>query len=296
MFRAACLTLIAVLFAGGLVVARAAPPEESFVHDGAGLFSPAAVEKADAAIAAMRRSEGQGLVVETFPTVPPDRARAVRSMSRKARADFFRQWAADRAGALKVEGVYLLICRSPAWTQTTLGPGVEDRIFPENERLHLEGLLAVRSTKRQYDAELLDAVKYVGAALYANRNGLPPPDSSGPWLEASAVVVGLLAAWAALALARNAVRFWKPWPAGEPATDAGAGTAFAGGLVGGLAGAYLVAWLGDRLRGRRAAGKETPPPRPDTAAPAPAADEGLVPAEPYRDDRADTLERRAEEY
>jgi uncharacterized membrane protein YgcG len=295
MFRAACPALVAVLFAGGLAAAQAAPPQESFVHDEAGLFSAAAVEKANAAIAAMRRTEGEGLVVETFKTVPPDKVKAVRAMSRRAREEFFQRWAAERADALRVEGVYVLVCRSPAWTQATLGPATEDAIFPERERLHLEDILAVRSTKREYDAELLDAVTFVRAALYAHRNGLPPPESSGPWLEASLLIFGLLGVWLGLVLLRGAVRFWGHRPDGYPKAEPCTGMAFAGGLAGGLAGAHLVDWLAGRLRGRRPP-DEQPTPRPNVAEPAPAGDEGSIPAERFGHDSADTLERRAEEF
>ncbi|HJT79336.1 MAG TPA: hypothetical protein VJ739_19225, partial [Gemmataceae bacterium] len=197
--------------------------------------------------------------------------------------------------ALHVEGIYVLICRSPAWTQATLGPGTEDRAFPERDRLHLEYLLAVRSTKRQYDAELLDAVAFVRAALYANRNGLAPPESGGPWLEAGLVALGLLAVWLILALVRRALGFWGRHPDGDPEIAPCTGMAFAGGLAGGLAGAHTMTWLRDWFRGRHR----------ETSAPLPVApgqpeseptEEDLLPTEHYGPDDGSSLERRAEEY
>src|SRR6266446_7278694 len=90
------------------------------VQDEAGLFSPTAVQKANAEIAEIKRIYNKDLLIETF-----GKARAgiekVELKDRQAKRQFFVDWALERAKNSLVEGVYVLICKDPHYVQTVVG-------------------------------------------------------------------------------------------------------------------------------------------------------------------------------
>ncbi len=201
MLRCANRALLPVLLAISLTASvRAA------VSDEAGFFSPDAARRADDEIQEIKRQTGKDLVVETFKAVPEDQAKAVRSMNRAARDAFFAHWAQERARELGVDGVYVLICKSPAQAQVVLGPGTEDRLFPEPDRAELTRLLTPRFTRKQYDSELLDGVTLVRRTLYYNLNhpGAPRPEAM-TWPAVLLVIGGLLGLWLVVVVIRATV-------------------------------------------------------------------------------------------
>ena len=60
------------------------------VVDNAGFFSPDAVQKANDKIQRMRRDTGREMLVETFPSIPADKAADYKPENRQ---QFFEQWA-----------------------------------------------------------------------------------------------------------------------------------------------------------------------------------------------------------
>src|SRR5690349_17680222 len=98
-----------------LVCANPAIAVAPEIKDGAKFFSPEATRKANKEIREIAKNYDRDLLIETYPTIPGDQAERVKGMSREDRSQFFRNWAQDRAEAAVVHGVYILICREPAF-------------------------------------------------------------------------------------------------------------------------------------------------------------------------------------
>jgi uncharacterized membrane protein YgcG len=295
MFGRAAAAWLPALVAVCLVAPAAARAEGPPVRDEAALFSPAAVAQADAGIEEIRRTEHKDLVIETYPAVPEDQARAFAAMTRRQREDFFQRWADERARARGVDGVFVLICKSPPTTQVTLGPDTEDRVFPERDRDRLARTLTVSGRRKNYDAELLDAVALVRAALHHNPRTGGSQDAGRTWLWVGGVIGGLLLLWVVIGLLRAAVGLRGQQAPAETATPC-ANHPFVNGVLGGLFGAQASHWLCDSLF--------RPGPAPQTATPGGEAtgdEEAYAPSAgeaegPVADDSRSELERRAEDY
>src|ERR1700693_4811053 len=83
--------------------ARAVAPE---VKDGGGFFTPETITKANAQLAEIEKKYKKDFLIETFATVPADKAEAVKGMDKDARKRFFQAWAKERAKAVGVNGIY----------------------------------------------------------------------------------------------------------------------------------------------------------------------------------------------
>jgi hypothetical protein len=230
--------LVSILLIGWLAVVAQAAVLEPGVRDEAGYFKPQTVQKANEEIKDLQRELHKDLVIETFKTVPADKVKAVKGMSRAAREDFFARWADERARAEGVDGVYVLLCKSPPFTQVSLGPETDDRLFPDADRQRLAELLANHWSSRHYDQDLLDAVGFVRIRLNNNINNPSPPQDSWNGLRLLWIVLGLVGLWVVIAVLRALVSYLGR----EPVVDESApapGLRFLGGLLGGLFGKWV---------------------------------------------------------
>ncbi len=206
MFRRARWAWLPALAAGWLAATDPGTAAEGQpVTDNAGLFSPAAVQKANDEIRGIERAEHKDLVVETFKGVPEDKARAFAGMTRRARQDFLYQWAETRARERHVDGVYVLLCRSPRGAVAVLGPDTDEHVFPARDRERLADDLRPRLWPRNYDRDLLRAVDWFHATLHHNLVAGTTEDPGRIWPGTLGTIAGLLGLWGALGLARRAV-------------------------------------------------------------------------------------------
>src|SRR5947209_20630280 len=97
---------ILTVLAGWLLLSAAAQAQ---VKDDAGFFSADAVSKANAAIKEIKSTYKKDMQVETFKAIPTNLAAKAKTEGAK----FFDAWAQNRAVTLKVDGVYVLICKEP---------------------------------------------------------------------------------------------------------------------------------------------------------------------------------------
>lgn len=259
-----------------MLAVASASPARAAVKDEAGFFSATAIQKANSEIAEIQRRFRKNLLIETVRTVPDDKVDRVKQMDRSARDSFFHKWANERARADGVNGVYVLICKSPGHVQVEAGADTKKRAFtPQNERA-LSNLLITAFREKKYDRGLEDAVSYVQRSMANNLAGhtrsagpiVGPTGHAGPnrnapitggsmswivWLIL--IVVGV---WICFALLRGISRGMgaggRPPGPGGPGYGGygyggggygGGGGGFMSSVLGGLFGAAAGNWLYD---------------------------------------------------
>jgi hypothetical protein len=161
------------MFVAAVFLATMVPASsQAQVTDNAGIFSSAAVARADSDIRQMMRDHNKGLVIETFPSIPSDE-KAAAAADKKA---FFAKWADERATRLQINGVYVLVCMDPAYKhlQTVIGPQTLRRgDFTTENREMLDRQLAKQFKAGDFDDGLRDAVETVNQAYSENIHGSP---------------------------------------------------------------------------------------------------------------------------
>src|SRR4029450_5595588 len=135
------------------------------IQDAAGFFSQEAIATAGPQIAAIHKKLGKDLLVETYASLPADRAD---QYTPEKRNEFFATWAYQRAKALGLDGVIVLICKDPAFLQVEVGERTKQQAFTLAIRDYLQELLVTAFRQRQFDDGLRQAVAYYGQTLYAN--------------------------------------------------------------------------------------------------------------------------------
>jgi uncharacterized membrane protein YgcG len=125
------------------------------IQDTARFFSPEAVATAEQQIAAIQRTFGKDLRVETYATIPPDR---VDQSTPAQRQTFFATWAYQRAKAVGLEGVMILMCQDPAFLQVEVGDRTQHQAFTRAHRDQMRDLLVTAFKQRHFDDGLRQAV------------------------------------------------------------------------------------------------------------------------------------------
>lgn len=172
MFRTSCRALALAALAGWLAVA--APVSAAVapvIKDDGKFFSDEAREKADRKIKEIYREYNKDLLIETFPEVPADRAKDVDLKDKAARDTFFEEWAKDRAHEAEVNGIYVLICKTPPHLQVLVGNETQKRAFTRKDRDELAKILTGKFHDKDYDGGLAKAVDFVAERLKANGTG-----------------------------------------------------------------------------------------------------------------------------
>src|SRR5262244_2411586 len=101
-----------------LISLRLAHATGAGIQDAAGFFSKDAIATAEHQITAIHQKFGKDLRVETYAHIPTDRAD---QYVPEKRHEFFATWAYQRAKALGLDGVIVLICKDPAFLQVEVG-------------------------------------------------------------------------------------------------------------------------------------------------------------------------------
>jgi uncharacterized membrane protein YgcG len=139
------------------------------IKDEAKFFSADAVKKADKQIRDIERKYGKDLLIETLPAVPGDQAAKVKAMATEEREKFFHNWAADRAEAAVVNGVYVLVVKEPPHLEIEITAKARS-IFPKEEFDRLRSLLLGKFRNKQFDEGLLEAVRFVDERFAASQS------------------------------------------------------------------------------------------------------------------------------
>jgi len=262
------------------------------IQDAAGFFSQEAMATAEQQIATIHKKFGKDLRVETYASLPSDRAD---QYTPEKRAAFFATWAYQRAKALGLDGVIVLICKDPAFLQVEVGDHTKHQAFTLANRDHMRDLLVTAFRQRHFDDGLRQAVTYYGTTVAAHlgepgtglRPSMPTPQESTPstpqinrsllWLIGICLGLGVCL-WFLLRRRSGPGGYQGVQPnsgyppydyrgtppgIGYPPPDSryggwgggGFGRGFGGGILGGL----LGGWLGNRLARRDASSSQEEP-------------------------------------
>jgi len=161
--RRAALALIVGGWLGAALPAHAAGPE---VKDQAGFFSAATVQKANDELKAIQRLYHAEVLVETFATVPNNKAELVKAMGAAERERFYAGWVKERILAAGDKGIQILITKQPGHAQVGLSDEIKKRqAFTQKDRDDVTNALVADLRKNDADAGLLDALKLVRERL-----------------------------------------------------------------------------------------------------------------------------------
>lgn len=247
--------LMGAMLALGLPLAEASkansPPGAAGVVDGAKMFSKEAVTKAEKKIDSLRRSHNRGLFIETMGTPPTAWEKKIKSDRKKG----FSELSVERAKDQGVRGVYVLICKEPAFVQIAVGNVTRDAGFTTSHRGELRDAITTQLKKgpKNFDDALYAAVDTVESAFksmspapaakapVAARNadeGHDGSGSSGIWGWVILIVLIVLGVW----LVTGLIRAFSGGGGGGAGGGGGGGgfwTSMLGGLFGAAAGMYL---------------------------------------------------------
>ena len=113
-----------------LLVGGAKAASGNGVHDDAKFFSDNAISQATAVIDQIDRKHQKDLLIETIPSVSDDQQTQLQSEGKEA---FFHNLAVSHANQQGVRGVYILICKDPAYVLVDAGKSVRQRLFTSDD-------------------------------------------------------------------------------------------------------------------------------------------------------------------
>lgn len=240
---------------------------KTFVQDQAGLFDPAVINSVNQELAQTDQQYHEDLVVESFAAIPAVKEADERRLGKK---EFFAEWARERAKALQVTGVYVLICKHPGHLQVEVGNETRKRAFTLANRDQLVQILDRRFEAGQFNEGLQQGTAYFRQSLQANLGtGRPAAGGDGNgkphkgWSPLGGGLMGLVCIglavlaviWVIMGIVRaaSAARGGNG-PGPGPGYGPGYGPApgfggggFMPGLLGGLFGAAAGNWMYDRF-------------------------------------------------
>lgn len=253
------LAMTAALLTGGLIAAPAFASKSGAASEpgnlivlGNGeskLFTQEGIDRAKNAMSAARFEGGMMLTFDTWAELPEAKKGQYK---KETEAQFFLEWAKERASADHARGIYVLICRSPGYVEIIATKATRERGFTnENEQQLRKILLAPfheakdKPPEEQLkirDAALKNAVEYVigdlqGTHLTKTEAGRQAGMGVGGWVCLGLCV--LLGVWLVIGLIR----------AFSGGGYGAGGGGFMSSLFGGLFGAMAGMWLYNSMFG-----------------------------------------------
>jgi len=149
----------------------AAADDAPAVRDAAGFFAPDTARKANEDIAALKKQYQVDVLIETFPSVVPDKLKQFQDTNAADRTQFFIDWSLERAAAAKLRGVYVLICRNPSYLHIEVGKNTQKQAFTLEDRGKLRDVLMASFKEKQFDKGLRAGLDLIRDTLARN---LPP--------------------------------------------------------------------------------------------------------------------------
>lgn len=233
------------------------------IEDNAAFFSERAKTDAAREIGEMGKSVKKGVAVETFKEIPDDLKNGVNLDDKLAVNRLCEQWAVKQAKSKGVNGVYVMLVKSPAHLQVVVGNDTQKRAFTLQDREKLVGKMLTKLRAKDFDGALLDGVSFISVTMRANAVG-SQQSSFGPSTATPAksegtsflsiVLIGL-AVWVVIGVIRALFGNRNTGGMGNPAMTGGGGGFFSS-LMGGLFGAAAGMWMYDQFFGNHASASD----------------------------------------
>lgn len=247
--------LIPFLTAAGLVIAAAVSASATEIIDEGAFFSPGVLKSANQTIAELEARYHREIHIETYASVPADKADAVAKMSKAEKDAYFVSWIKQRAQATNANGLFLLICKEPAHLHPAVGESLVQSGFTPQARQRVVEALLTNFRDHQYDRGLsqgllqirtefskLPATSPAAPAHAAPVRPVPHrPEPAGNF--GGIVIIGLVIVGGLILLSVLGRAF-----SGGAAGGFGGG-GFGTGLMGGILGALAGNWLYDSFSG-----------------------------------------------
>jgi hypothetical protein len=259
------LFLVAALIVSGVSASIAASAP---IQDDGAFFSESAKSEADRSITELEKATKKELVIRTFKELPADVKQGVNLEDKPAVKRVVSDWALKQARESRVNGVFILLVKSPGNLQIEVGMDTQKRAFTLRDRDTLESLMLAKLRAKQNDGALLDGVNFVSSTMRGNlpagshavstrplESSRPRQTSSSGWLVP--LIIGVVVIWAVMAIFRAIFRGGGGVGSGMGGMSpmgggmGGGGGGFFSSLLGGVFGAAAGNWLYDQFSGNR---------------------------------------------
>lgn len=135
------------------------------IADGGAFFSPEALSEANDIVNTIRTLHDRDVRVETYRDVP---SHLKDDLARDGLEKFYDDWLNRRARQLGVQGVFVLVTRSPGRVQVGVDRSTQRKAFTADDREVLRDSLAVAFQDARYDEGLLNGLRFVKQRLDQN--------------------------------------------------------------------------------------------------------------------------------
>ncbi len=137
--------------------APAAAGTRKAINDTAGFFNPVTLAKAESVLSRFRELAQRDVVVETFADVPEADRERFKALDNAAKTTYMGTWAKSRRDALKVNGTFLLVCKSVRKFHVE---GTAGLVTTTDQKTLSSGISkALANTKGDWDAALMQFAK-----------------------------------------------------------------------------------------------------------------------------------------
>ncbi len=137
----------------------------ALVKDGGHFFSSSTMVQAGELISGLNAQTGKTVLVETFSTIPPAIKARYPSPTIKA---FFYNWAARLGKAHHVNGVVILMCRSPGYLVVRADKATLKTVFPPADQAAANHLMLALCRSSQFSAALLSGLDLIARVIKSN--------------------------------------------------------------------------------------------------------------------------------
>jgi hypothetical protein len=232
------------------------PDDSQAVHDECELFSWEADQFAEQRAQNVWERFGYNVRIDVVNEPPEKDRQRLRKMSQREAAKYFSGWAAERAKAAHVDGVYVLINPGrPRHIQVIAWPEERRKEFTEFDCEGLRRTFVEVENRSGPDEALYEMLRKLEETL-AIKNAPP-----GPWRALLWWIVGLLGLAVVLGLLRMWLNARRPAEGAVKAAPRG----LMPGLLGGLFGTAAGLWIYDSLFRRHSAQAQPEPVAPPAA-------------------------------
>jgi uncharacterized membrane protein YgcG len=155
--------LCTLAFAAWLLTAGSAhavfPPA---IKDDGKFFKSETLEKANKKIREIYEKYKKDVVIETIPSLTDEQEKKLKE---EGREKFFARFALDRAKALGVNGIYILLFKKPTHLQVHMDPGTQKKAFTAANRRALIDKIVANFKEEKFDEGLLAGLDVIESTL-----------------------------------------------------------------------------------------------------------------------------------